>query len=117
MTGLVSYHSGLAAEGAVADDYSQRGLPIAERRWRGTRGEIDLIARDGAALIFVEVKKARDFARAAERLTRAQAERIWATASEFLAGEPRGQMTEVRLDLALVDGMGRIRIIENAIFD
>lgn len=117
MSGIVSYHSGLSAEGAVADHYSRRGLPIAGRRWRGTLGEIDLIARDGAALVFVEVKNARDFARAAERLTRAQAERIWATAAEFLAGEPRGQLTEVRLDLALVDGTGRIRIIENAVFD
>ena len=56
-------------------------------------------------------------ARAAERLTRAQAGRIWATATEFLAGEPRGQSTEARIDLALVDGIGRVRIIENVTLD
>lgn len=117
MSGIVSYHAGLSAEGAVADHYGRRGLPVAGRRWRGRAGEIDLIARDGDALIFVEVKKSRDFARAAERLTRAQFERIWATAAEFLAGEPRGQLTEARLDLALVDGLGRIRIVENVVFD
>jgi putative endonuclease len=117
MSGLVSYNAGLAAEGAVAAHYAGRGLPEAGRRWRGTVGEIDLIVRDGAGIVFVEVKKARDFARAAERLTRRQAERIWATASEFLAGEPKGQGTDVRLDLALVDAVGRVRIVENVVFD
>lgn len=117
MSGIVSYHAGLAAEGAVAADYSRRGLPVVARRWRGEVGEIDLIVRDGEGLIFVEVKRARNFARAAERLTRAQAGRIWATATEFLAGEPRGQSTEARIDLALVDGIGRVRIIENVTLD
>jgi putative endonuclease len=114
MSGIVSYHAGLAAEGSVEAAY---GLPVAARRWRGTVGEIDLILRDGERVIFVEVKKARDFARAAERLTWAQAQRIWATAAEFLAGEPKGQLTEARLDLALVDGIGRVEIIENVTFD
>ena len=114
MSGIVSYHAGLAAEGAVEAAY---GLPVAARRWRGTTGEIDLILRDGEGLIFVEVKRARDFARAAERLSRAQAERIWSTAAEFLAGEPRGQLTDARVDLALVDGVGRVQIIENVTLD
>lgn len=117
MTGLVSYHAGMAAEGAVAAQYQGRGHAPAASRWRGTAGEIDLILRDGAGLIFVEVKKARDFTRAAQRLSRAQMERIWATAAEFMAGEPRGQLTEARIDLALVDGIGRVRIIENLSLD
>lgn len=117
MSGLPSYLSGLTAEDAVAAEYGRRGLVVAARRWRGAVGEIDLILRDRGGVIFVEVKRARDFARAAERLTRAQAERIWATAAEFLAGEPRGQLTEARLDLALVDGIGRVRIIENVTLD
>lgn len=117
MSGIASYHVGLAAEGSVATDYARRGHAIAGRRWRGSGGEIDLIARDGDGLIFVEVKRARDFARAAERLTRHQIARIWGAATEFLAGEPRGQLTPVRLDLALVDGAGRLRIIENITLD
>ena len=40
-----------------------------------------------------------------------------ATAAEFLAGEPRGQGTDVRLDVALVDASGRVRIVENVVFD
>ena len=41
-------------------------------------------------------------------------DRIIAAGSEFLAGEPKGQLTEVRFDLAVVDQTGRIEIIENA---
>ncbi|MBK1636219.1 YraN family protein [Rhodovulum adriaticum] len=114
MSGSVSYHAGLAAEDCVARGYEDRGLPIAARRWRGRAGEIDLIARDGDGLVFVEVKKARDFARAAERVGRRQMQRVMDAALEFLAGEPRGQLTEIRFDVALVNGRGEVDILENA---
>ena len=64
--GRMAYHAGIAAENRIAQDYERRGFAIARRRWRGRAGEIDLILRDGAALIFVEVKQSRSFARAAE---------------------------------------------------
>ena len=35
-------------------------------------------------------------------------------ATEFLAGEPKGQLTDVRFDVALVDDKGRIEVLENA---
>jgi putative endonuclease len=114
LSGAVSYHAGQAAEAQVAKEYTRRGHVVEARRWRGSGGEIDLILRDGQALIFVEVKKARDFARAATRLSPAQVQRIHATASEFLANEPNGQDTDLRFDLALVDAIGRTEIIENA---
>ncbi|SFC46397.1 YraN family protein [Tropicimonas isoalkanivorans] len=114
MSGSVSYHAGLAAEGIVEKHYARTGRPVAERRWRGQGGEIDLIVRDGDGLIFVEVKKARDFARASERVSRRQMERILASASDYLGRMPRGQLTDVRFDVALVDGQGQLQVIENA---
>lgn len=105
---------GRAAESAVARHYQDRGLPVATTRWRGAAGEIDLVARDGDGLIFVEVKQGRDFDRAAEHLSGRQIGRICAAASEYLARMPLGQLTNVRFDLALVDGQGRIEIRENA---
>lgn len=114
MSGLTSYHAGLAAEGAVEEHYVRKGYLIADRRWRGAGGEIDIIARDGDELIFIEVKKSRDFARAAEQLSHRQMTRIFNTASEFLAGEPNGQDTNVRFDVALMDETGHIQVIENA---
>ncbi len=112
-----NYHAGLVAEDIVAADYARRGQPIAGRRWRGSGGEIDLIARDGAQVIFVEVKKSRDFARAATRLNRRQMDRLCAAASEFVADEPNGQMTDMRFDLAMVNGAGAVQIIENAFME
>lgn len=114
MGGLVGYLSGVAAEGAVERHYESAGQPIAARRWRGAWGEIDLIARDGDTVVFIEVKKAATHARAAERLGPRQVRRIWAAATEFLEGEPKGTLTDVRFDVALVDSLGRIEIRENA---
>lgn len=112
--GQRGYHAGLAAEEIVAATYARRGLPVICRRWRGQGGEIDLIARDGAGLIFIEVKAARSFDAALQRLGGRQIGRLCAAASEFLAREPRGQNTDVRFDLALVDGQGAVRVVENA---
>ncbi|SEW29685.1 putative endonuclease [Aliiroseovarius sediminilitoris] len=115
MSGLVSYLSGQTAEETVAADYLRRGQKVEARRWRGTYGEVDLIARDGDTVVFVEVKKSRDFLRAAERITSAQLERIHATACEYLENEPKGQMTPCRFDVALVNAQGATEIIENAL--
>lgn len=117
MTGLTGYHAGLVAEDIVANDYVRRNHGIAARRWRGRSGEVDLIARDGDTVVFIEVKKSRTFARAATRLGRGQMDRICASASEFLAGEPKGQLTDVRFDLAVVDAIGAVRVIENAFME
>ena len=89
-------------------------MPVCARRWRGRTGEIDIIARDGDKVVFIEVKQSRTHDEAAAHLTPRQMQRIWNTAEEFLAGEPRGALTDVRIDVALVDGMGRIEILENA---
>ena len=114
MSGARSYHAGLAAEDQVAQFYSRSGRDVCARRWRGSAGEIDLIARDGAEVIFIEVKHSSTHALAAEHLTPRQMARIYASASEFLAGEPQGQMTESRFDVALVNSAGQIEILENA---
>lgn len=112
--GARAFHAGFAAEEQVAQLYDRSGRAVCARRWRGLSGEIDLIARDGAEVIFIEVKQSRTHAEAAQHLTPRQMARIYTAASEFLAGEPAGQLTDVRFDLALVDGMGRIEVLENA---
>ncbi|WP_136684806.1 YraN family protein [Falsirhodobacter xinxiangensis] len=109
---LVNHHAGLAAEDIVARHYA---LPVAAKRWKGPGGEVDLILRDGATVIFVEVKKSRSHAAAALRLTPRQIARIHASASAFLGGEPAGQRTDCRFDVALVDGTGRVEVIANVL--
>lgn len=114
MRGQVAHLSGQAAEDIIEREYRHRGAHIQARRFRASSGEIDLVARDGDEVIFVEVKKAGDIASAAARLGRNQLRRIYAAASEYLAGEPQGQLTPVRFDVALVGATGTFEIIENA---
>jgi putative endonuclease len=114
MSGLVSYRKGLHAEEAVEQVYTRAGREICARRWRGVSGEVDLILRDGAEIIFVEVKASRTHEEAALKLGPAQMARLCASAAEFIGGEPAGQLTPCRFDLALVDGQGRVQILENA---
>ncbi|MEM6825584.1 MAG: YraN family protein [Pseudomonadota bacterium] len=113
MNGQVAHYGGYAAEDAVARAYERRGHEIAARRWRSEAGEIDLVARKGGEVVFVEVKRARDLARAAERLGPRQLGRISRAAELFLGTEPDGTDTPSRIDVALVDGSGRIEVIEN----
>lgn len=114
MSGITGYRAGLSAEASAEAQYVHAGFTVAARRWRGKAGEIDLILHDGDGFIFVEVKKSRDFAAAAARLSPRQMQRICLAAQEFLADAPRGLDTPMRLDVALVDGVGRVEVIENA---
>lgn len=113
--GQMAWLSGAAAEDCVARDYERRGYSIAERRWRGRSGEIDLIFRKDGVVIFVEVKSARDFDTALASLGSRQIGRICRAAEEFVGGEPAGSLTDIRLDVGLVDGVGDLRILENAL--
>ncbi len=51
--------AGARAEALAAEFLVARGLTIVARNFRTRRGEIDLIARDGETLVFVEVRLRR----------------------------------------------------------
>lgn len=112
--GRRAWHSGMTAEKRIAADYQRRGFTVAAQRWRSEAGEIDLICRLGPQVVFVEVKKACNLEQAAERLAPSQVVRIRNAAAAFLGGEPQGELTPARFDVALVDSRGDFRVIENA---
>ena len=114
MSGAVGHYAGEAAEEIVRRHYEALGLDVAHRRWRGKGGEIDLILRDGEAVVFVEVKLARTHDRAAAKLAPRQIARLFDAAEEFLGGEPAGSLTEMRFDVALVDARGEVEIRKDA---
>lgn len=114
--GRRAYLAGQAAEETVDRLYQQKGYEILARRWRGGGGEIDLIYRDGDGCVFVEVKQSSDFDRAVQSLRPAQIRRLMQAASVFVAGEPKGQLTDMRFDVALVNGRGETEIRENALW-
>jgi len=115
--GKTAYHAGIAAEDSVARSYIRQGYKLIAQRWRGRSGEIDLIVQQGDVFVFIEVKKSSSFAQAALRITPAQKARIFAAANEFVSKKPKGLLSEMRFDAALVDAAGQIKIIENAICD
>lgn len=111
--GKRSHFAGALAEEAVARHYDRAGLPICARRWRGRHGEIDLIARNGAQVIVIEVKHSHSHDAALSHLRPAQVARIFHAAAEFVEDEPAAGLTDLRFDLALVDGQGQIVVHEN----
>lgn len=115
LTGQTNYLAGLAAEQAVAARYVRAGHRLAGHRWRGKAGEIDLIFEREGTCIFVEVKRSKGFARAAESLGPRQMQRLFDAAEEFLCAQPNGSLTPARFDVALVDHRGEIRLLENAL--
>ncbi len=112
--GRMNFHAGMAAEDRIEQVYVRSGHALVARRWRGQRGEIDLVFRKNDVVVFVEVKQAADFARAGESLRTVQIRRITSAAEEFLGTQPKGALTECRFDLGLVNRAGAHQIIENA---
>ncbi|WP_093322833.1 YraN family protein [Shimia haliotis] len=114
--GQRNYLAGQAAEASVARHYEAAGMTVAQRRWRGKAGEIDLVMRNGNEMVFVEVKKSRNFASASGQLQPRQMARLMRAAEEFVGQEPGGALTPMRFDVALMDDLGRIHILENALW-
>src|SRR5512140_2966210 len=78
---------GAQAEALAAKFLAQRGVVIVERNWRRRCGEVDLIARDGDILVFVEVRLRRhgEFGGAAASITAAKQSRLIKAAGLYLA--------------------------------
>ena len=113
--GQRAYFSGVAAEESVAQDYARRGLAIERRRFRAKQGEIDLVIRDGLTLVFVEVKKAATFERAANSLSARQMARICGAAEEYLAaGCSWGEDGPKRVIRNILDNIDRDSILASA---
>ena len=74
---------GNEGERAAARHLRRRGLRIITRGYRTSRGEIDLIARDGNTLVFVEVKTRRAGV-PAEAVTLEKQRRLTLAALHFL---------------------------------
>ena len=79
--------SGLWGEEQAATLLAAKGYRILGRRVRiGTRDEIDLVARDGSVLVFVEVKtrKSEDFGSPASAVDRAKRHALSRAAVRYL---------------------------------
>lgn len=97
---------GKRAEELACAHLRNQGYQIIERSWRSPFGELDIVARDGESLVFVEVKARAGsaFGGAEEALTKRKRDRLVATAAAYLAAV--GADLPVRFDLLAVTGEG-----------
>jgi len=102
-------------EQQVAAFLQKQGISILEKNYRCKSGEIDLIARDGRYLVFVEVKyRATGQAGSAlEAIDGKKAAKIRHVASVYLYTHGYPENTPCRFDAAGIDGE-TITYVKNA---
>ncbi|MEJ0001363.1 MAG: YraN family protein [Verrucomicrobiota bacterium] len=107
--------AGARAEDLCAELLRKAGLRLLARNWRCRHGEIDLVAEEGATLVFAEVRYRRNrrYGGAAESVTAAKQARLVAAARLYLMRRPDA---DCRFDVLLLDSLeaGRIEWIRNA---
>lgn len=109
---------GESGENLACDELRRRGYAILARRYRTRAGEIDIVARDGDALVFVEVKTRQSvrYGRPGEALTPAKRRRVTMMAADWLARH-RICAAACRFDVVAVtmsDGWPTIDIVRGA---
>ncbi len=112
----VAFRAGISAESRAAALLIAKGFRILARRWRSPAGEIDIIARRRALLIFVEVKARERLDDAAWSVSGRQRARIVAAAEAWLADHADDRIRDIRFDAMLV-APGRIPQHIPAAFD
>lgn len=91
---------GQYGEKIVARSLEQDGWEVLARNWRTARGELDLIARDGDALVAIEVKTRRGlgYGSPLEAVTPAKVARLRQLVAAWLAEQPES-FSQVRIDV------------------
>ena len=120
MAGLDSRQAtGRQGETLARSELERRGYAILAEGFRTRCGEIDLIARQGATLVFVEVRTRRvgTSGSAAESVTRRKQLQVARMAAAYLATHPSPDVA-CRFDVVAIDydaaGEPRIVVYENA---
>jgi len=99
---------GRYGERLAAAHLEAAGLVLLDRNWRCRAGELDIVARDGDELVFVEVKTRSSlaFGAPAEAVDAAKAGRIRQLALQWLAAtredDPGFRWSAVRFDVVSV---------------
>jgi putative endonuclease len=98
---------GKSGENLAASELESRGYAIVARRYRTEHGEIDIIARDGETLVFVEVrrKSSDECGTAAESVTPAKQRRVIRMAVEYLWLHGLYDRCPVRFDVVAIDDL------------
>lgn len=101
-----SYRKGLLAEAACEAFLRVKGYQILARRYKTRVGEVDIVARQGEVLVFVEVKARRNLCDALEAVSPKAQARIANAARMFLAENQNMAHLMVRFDVMAVTRFG-----------
>ncbi|RJL21758.1 YraN family protein [Bailinhaonella thermotolerans] len=95
---------GRFGEKVAADFLGSIGYSIIERNWRCRSGEIDIVAREGDALVVVEVKtrSGRGYGTPAESVTYTKARRLRGLAAQWARGH-EGGFARIRIDVIAIE--------------
>ncbi|HEY3490586.1 MAG TPA: YraN family protein [Candidatus Deferrimicrobiaceae bacterium] len=98
--------AGREAEGAAAGYLESLGMTIVGRNVRTGGGEIDLVARDGGTLVFVEVRyrESDAFGTPEDSVGVLKRLRVARAARRYLAEIGPSGWTEARFDVVAVEG-------------
>lgn len=101
------------AEKLARDFLRQHGYEIIAERYRWRGGEIDLIARDGNCLVFIEVRSRSTelFGLPEETVDHKKRHKILITAQHYLASHPTD--LDIRFDVVALSG-GQLRLYKDA---
>ena len=109
---------GKTGEDLACEELARRGYAIIARRYRRRGGELDIIARDGQTIVFVEVKAraGRAFGEACEAVTANKRRTITRLALDYLM---RHRLSECscRFDVVSIHfdaGRPSIEVFQNA---
>lgn len=108
------YQTGIEAENMAAAYLMFKGYRILEKRFKTPAGEIDLIAKRGNTLVFVEVKKRKTEADAAEAINAKNQARVRDAALLYLQKHPEYNNLDMRFDALIFSGTPWPRHEENA---
>jgi len=97
---------GLAAEERACRHLEGAGMTVVARNYRAKGGEIDVVARKGNLLVFVEVRSREDSGYGApeETVTAAKRRRVAKAARQYLSTVPPDSWREARFDVVVVEG-------------
>ncbi|MEW6255864.1 MAG: YraN family protein [Pseudomonadota bacterium] len=109
-----AHDRGLAAEDRAAALLVAQGFAILARRARTKAGEIDLVARRDALIVFCEVKVRPTLDGAAHSILPRQRRRIAAAAEAWLAAHPDLALLDARFDAILVATSGAVEHLSGA---
>lgn len=111
--GLKEYIFGFDCEKTACKFLQNSGYEILERNFKKKFGEIDIIAKKGEILHFIEVKSTNGKYEVAYRITQAKFEKITKTAQFYM--QKFGLENDFQIDLVCVKS-GKIEILENISF-